>query len=743
MSELKKGFHKLTPAESMAVDASKQIQETEATSLPSPEVGPSGLKRGMIPVPEEMVDVAERVMQAEIVSNHILAGGTVLASLFIDQNGCQKFYLGDSLIPFTLPVCYDPASVAENYEPAIESQAEVLTTDVRVVEQSAEVEVQSGEAEKVAIANMIKDLECQKKQNEHEESTKRQHEESDKKIKTEEETLVIEEDGTVISLPEYGVTIRPVEKVRYYTDDGEERECLYIFEVFTVCSRRKISVASEKLSQLEWLNKAVDGLLYLDSKETEKVKKSLISTLQKSDIREIRKYDSGGWKKIGDRLRYVLANGLVGDTDYPVISDEKYVFPPQVERAEAEIFLYILDMFSICKNPAIMPTLILYVQMCFMSTIFSIAGAAIKFIVSLIGETNSRKTSLAMLLAKIFASEEQQPDATFTATLGGIEKAAYNCCDCCMVLDDMKPGTTKAKNKEMGEKLELITRIFGDRTPKKRMTGYGSDVKVSVGGGCIVTGEYIEGVESSRTRRVDVYIDRNEIDNERLALFQDIAFWPTYIYNFLTYVTYHAPQIIKQIKQQFAVLRKKGKFNVDRRNDQYAQLCISADLFLSYGVNCGAITKEQAEQMYRQIETEICSVLDENEKEVKAVSNLSVMLRSFCDYAQEHAEPIDFYGKDANKIYQSAEYFFTSIKKLHEIATRYTKKMGLDIMFPSEKMIPKLLEREGLIVVKREGEKIRRTLHLPNYTTGIRVLWISKAKLEAWIQQMESEDCQI
>lgn len=360
---------------------------------------------------------------------------------------------------------------------------------------------------------------------------------------------------------------------------------------------------------MDWLKKAADGLLYLDTKVADKIKKQLIALIRKRNVRHIRKYEGGGWKKIENKRMYVLARGIINRPKYPIVGSEKYEFPPRVNESEAKIFCKIMQMTSICKNEAVMLILMFYVQLSFLATIFSHAGAAVKFIITLVGETNSRKTTLALLLEKIFVANEKLPDITFTATPGGIEKAIYECGDCCMVLDDMKPGTTKAENREMAKMLELVTRLFGDRTPKKRMTGYGSDSELQVGGGCIVTGEHIDGVESSRTRRINLLIIRDDVNNQLLSEFQKVNYWPTYLYNWLGYVTQNIHNIISFIKTEFSKLRKQGKFKIDRRNDQFAQLSISAWLFLSYGVYCTAIQYDEVGKLYEKIKNMILLVL--------------------------------------------------------------------------------------------------------------------------------------
>lgn len=735
MRELKKPFKKLTQAEIAALDAAERNREIANRLLPPAEVGSNGLRRGLISVPERMMDIAKRAMHADQVWNYIANGGEIRPGLFIDENGNRNFYMEDGT-RYSLPVDCGTTPEIVRCASSMEPEVESLKPETQVIESSVKAGERSGEAVKAAKADFIQ-REYLKKQNEDKESKKKQVEELDKEVKIAKETLAIEENGSIISFPEYGIAVQLVEIQRMYTDDEEKISTTYIFLVKTYTSEQEIMISGDKLQDLEWLKKAADGLLYLDAKTTENIKKQLIAMVLNAAVKETRKYESGGWKKVDNEWKYVLANGVVSMPDYPVIGNKKYKFPPHENISEVKIFQKIMEMTTICKTSHIMLVLMLYVQLSFLATIFSHAGAAVKFIITLVGETNSRKTTLALLLAKIFVANEKLPDVTFTATPGGIEKAIYECGDCCMVLDDMKPGTTKAENREMAKMLELVTRLFGDRTPKKRMTGYGSDSELQVGGGCIVTGEHIDGVESSRTRRINLLITRDDVNNQLLSEFQKVNYWPTYLYNWLGYVTQNIHDIISFIKTEFSSLRRQGKFKIDRRNDQFAQLSISAWLFLSYGVYCTAIQYDEVGKLYEKIKNMILLVLCQNEEETKSLSICSIMLEGFSNYAQQYAEPIGVLEMSTEKIYQDETFFFVTIELFLTIANRYAEKVGAGIVLPSGRLLPKMLDEENIIEVRMEGEKIRRTLHLPGYGTGTRFLWISKSNLQKYIAQIE------
>lgn len=709
MDELKKGLIKLTDAEKKALEASNMELEKEGKMLPNVTTGPNGLKKPFSKVDDDLMEVAERVQNAEYVQRYIRDGRDILQGGFIYEDGTQKFSSSDANFQCYLPVESSP----------MESQEEVQSDNVKeeditldLSEQSIKTETDQGNEPKTATTP---------------------HTSEDKDFAQKDVYIT----GEVLFVPQYGIEIQLLEIQKTYTDDGKSAFASYIFLVKTWCGHQEIEVPGNKLLELDWLKRAADGLLYLEAKVADKIKKQLILFIQKNTVRQTRRYEGGGWKKVENMWGYVLARGIINRTDYSIIGGKDYEFPPRVEGGEAEICHKIFEMMSICQNPAIMLILMFYVQLSFLSTIFSFAGAAVKFIVTLVGETNSRKTTLALLLAKVFVANEKLPDATFSATLGGIEMAVYECIDRCMILDDMKPGATKTENKEMAKKLELVTRLFGDRTPKKRMVGYGSDGEFQVGGGCIVTGEHIDGVESSRTRRVNVAITRNEVNNELLSEFQETNYWSSYLYYWLSYITLKIDDAIKFIKSEFGQLRKQGKFKIDRRNDQFAQLSISASLFLSYAVECGVLSLDDAKQKYIEMQDMIFEVLCQNEEETKAESVLGIMLEAFYNHAQQYAEPMGLMGTNTEKIYQDENFFFVSIEVFLTIANKYAEKIGASVALPSARLLPKMLDEENIIEVKKEGDKIRRTLHLPGHATSTRFLWISKDNLEMYIHQIE------
>ena len=126
--------------------------------------------------------------------------------------------------------------------------------------------------------------------------------------------------------------------------------------------------------------------------------------------------------------------------------------------------------------------------------------------------TNSRKTSLVLALAKIFGRNNLVADAEFaTATNCGIEKVLGTYHDAPVIVDDFKPGATPMQQKALDGKLDELLRFYGNRVTKKRMTDFmpaGSKKYFPISGGCIITMEIVNGVQSSLSRMFLVELKR-------------------------------------------------------------------------------------------------------------------------------------------------------------------------------------------------------------------------------------------
>lgn len=688
---MKEPFVKMTDGEMEAFQWSEMVfKEAEQRVLPM--AGDNGLVNPMIRV---SAAEAERELTASAVREALVNGAKVLVSGFI-EDGMRTIVNETTGQRWKIPFSQNPPEIEQ-----ISVCSEEIEKAISIINEGPKHQIEIKKAVKL--------------------------------VDEKELTLSINEDE--FTIPGTGVVVKLVEKQEHFSRDNDESVFQYVFEVCSLTSRKKVRVKGEKLQQLTWLVSAAGGLLYLTTKLEEQIRKALILLIQKSRLTVVAYYKVNGWTHTDSGFVYILSSGIIGNIECEVRGNPKYNFPDIQRVSCRDAFLEMFGMLQICRSQKIMWALILYIQAAFMSTLFEMAGMPLKMILALIGETNSRKTTLAILLGKIFNRTSRMPDVTFTATAGGIEKVIYEFHDACLILDDMKPGATKAQNRDINKKLEQVTRLYGDRTPKKRMTGFGSDEELQINGGCIVTGEYIEGVESSRARRLEVMIDREEVDNEKLSEYQKQDIWPTYLYHFLAFITAKFAETVEYIRTRGEELRRNAGFKLGRRNEIWAQLSVVVEIMTFYGRECGAISQERSSELAMEGRNAILEILQENENEVRRVSPVCLVLRALSAYLMENGESEEMFNGDTKKLYVNDQYYFVALPKLIEIALDYTRRTAADTVLPGERMLPKLLEAEDVLETCMEGGQKRRTHHLPGHTTGPRFLWIRKGKMAEFIEK--------
>lgn len=512
----------------------------------------------------------------------------------------------------------------------------------------------------------------------------------------------------------------------------------YVFYVEKAKKWVNVVVDAMKLDSIKWLKEALQGLVYMEPDEIEKFKITLIKAIETASVPRYSCFASNGWYQIDGKLCYVLSEGVVGNKSFPARGLEDYKFPPLLSNNRAAVYRNVLGMQNICRTVEYMTILILYTQASFLSTLYELAGFPLKFIIALVGETNSRKTTLAMMLGKIFNRNIQNPDASFLATLGGIRELVYKHADQVLIVDDIRPGVTPAKNREQSEKVEELAVLYGDRVSKKYMKSYQAERKTPIRGGCIITGEYIDGSESSYARRIQLNLDRLDVHNEVLLKYQQNDIWPTYIYEMLDYVSENSSTIIEKIRRTILELRITAGFKIGRRNEQYSQLCAMAQIMTDYGLYCGAITIEEKRDLDAIMSRHIALVLSWNEQENNILSPAMLMVKALTEELNTCNEVFsDCFGKNSARIYQDEKFYYISIVKLIEITTAYCRKVNQPMIVLGEKAVAKILDNEALILTKQENGGVRRSHKLPGFPSGSRYLYINKQKVNQYLQKIE------
>ena len=156
-----------------------------------------------------------------------------------------------------------------------------------------------------------------------------------------------------------------------------------------------------------------------------------------------------------------------------------------------------------------------------MTRIFQETDCPIKFSVTVVGKTNSRKTSSALIFTRLYNRKKGMvPEINFTSTEVAIYEAMSKYADAVLMVDDLTPPENAANAREQMKKAELIVRSYGDRVPRRRSKVYAKDKGVEefspILGVCLMTGEIWGGCKSSQSRVIKLEFDDDDVDNNVL-----------------------------------------------------------------------------------------------------------------------------------------------------------------------------------------------------------------------------------
>ena len=524
-------------------------------------------------------------------------------------------------------------------------------------------------------------------------------------------------------------------------------EIKYMFCVQTqfYCSEREVGV--QELESFSWVSDASAGTAFLQSKKEMRIFVNEIRRLIRNP-RICRRivFQTNGWKNIQGQFYYVINNGIIGNHFLGICGAEELKFQyNSAAVGNQNIFREAMNMMEICSEGSIGTILFLYAHLSCMTTVFDLAGFSVKFLVALIGETNSRKTSLALVYTKIFNREQHKPDITFTSTKGGIETMVAKYSDAPLLVDDFRPGVNSQQSKDMSSKLELLSRLYGDRVMITRMKGTVDNQSYPVRGGCVITGEGIdnEGIESSGTRRITLFIDRNQVNNDRLSYYQQNPYiFPTYLYDFLLYVTQNFDNTVLEINKICSELRRAGKFRIPRVSEQYAVLMCMASIIMQYAKNRGFIDIVFEEQFLQTVNAQVTGILKQNESLVKTQNPTAIILTALIERYNDgvvEAVAVEKCEEIVSDVYIDQEFFYISADYLHNLVQVYLRKMGIKVLLPEVRSMVKDLARIQVIkLLKEPNGTIRRTLKLPKTQKNKkRYLYIHKGAVAQYLQDVE------
>lgn len=514
----------------------------------------------------------------------------------------------------------------------------------------------------------------------------------------------------------------------YDVKNGEEVELLYGIRIVVIkeTGRREefeALVENSKAKEIGWLMKASHSLAYVPKGTAEKdyYEHMVQRCIETENVQKEYIYQRAGWRDIPEiGWKYVYGEGVVGtDFNAHTLTRKNKLLIERQGLGTKYVFDAMHETRNICPHKGTALELLVWTHAGILTTLFERAGHQIDFVMMIVGPTNSRKTSMTLAMTKLFDRENYKADMQFAnATVAGMEKILGTYKDATLIIDDFKPGTTHAQQKELEQKLDAILRFFGDRVTKVRMLDFSANadkMHFPIGGNCVMTGEYVPNmVESSMTRMFFSEISVDDVDNEKLKFYQEHR-WvvSTYFWDFITWVTQNFENIVDYIKNQFNEKRDKERFKVGRFGEMYATFMITGDLLVRYAVTRNFWTSLEGNEFLHELEKTIRLELSSMEDMLDTRDKATRVMKLLKECIQKgEVSAIQLTTETCGKrkdFYENENFYFATSGFLLDILSKF----GRNIRVSNVNELLALLERKGVLEIEEKDGKRYRARKLP------------------------------
>ena len=321
------------------------------------------------------------------------------------------------------------------------------------------------------------------------------------------------------------------------------------------------------------------------------------------------KYASHGWNEDEQRQLHYFSG-----SDSNCFSD--FRLADYLTEEPVELIAWCFGLLQVGSLEIMLPMMI-QMHMGFTLKLFEEAGYNEQYILTVIGESGSKKTSLARELFCLFG----EAIINFQSTDRAIELEMMKRQDATLILDDLSSGN----DKNLAMKFERILRQLGDSTGRKRAVNGGNEQdKVQTRCAVTVTAESDIDIlsKSSKLRTLAVYINKNSLASEILAEYQNDSVrakvtgqftkLEQYMTLYIRFLEFHYAEAVEVIHN--AKFQTKGTdLNFARQATMFTMLTVQAELILKFWQSCGALTAEESLKIYDDWLAVISSVIKQNE----------------------------------------------------------------------------------------------------------------------------------
>lgn len=295
---------------------------------------------------------------------------------------------------------------------------------------------------------------------------------------------------------------------------------------------------------------------------------------------------------------------------------------------------HVLDMLDVAPHSLTIPLLSIALLSLVQSRMMA-QGEYFKGVCCIVAPTQSFKSTLASLFFNF--ENGREADINFEATMAAIVRTVGSARDSTTIVDDFKPGATKAETSELVRKLSTIIRMCSDSSGGVQKAGPQNSTFSNMAHGLVlVTAEQIQlQVQSTLARLLILEINRKDVDVAKLTGYQgQHPLYREFIQNFISYIaTFSVNSFCEHLAQQFLqernVLRSEISEDVpadNRTSDMVTWLWIAFRKFLDYALLVGAVSQEGYDSFSREARKVFVSIM---EKQAERVADLAPLRQFF------------------------------------------------------------------------------------------------------------------
>lgn len=531
--------------------------------------------------------------------------------------------------------------------------------------------------------------------------------------------------------------VRISKKITERTLEDQTTEWLEIkvyFENGEVAKKKK---SVKEFREGVWLKECSDVIFYCDgdsSIENKILKKYMnyIMIIRQCDTKVM--YDHQGWQedKKSHKLVYVTKSGVLGfpDAKMAAYKGKDFCLRSKSQNISFTIGKFI-EISNIVEN-GVGVMILLYTIQSYMYTFFKKAGIIPKMTMFLAGTKGSHKTSVALCMAE--PNNCIAPKYTFKGTTAGLETGFPECTDAVQVIDDLMPVQDLGERRRIESNLEMITRCYGDGTQRIRNNDYvnanGNHKNIGqykANGGCLFTGEYYSGCGSTLARTILLNMDKKIVNLDLLTYYQNNSeIKGDFLFYFIEYLTKRQEDIITAMKYRLQHLRKnqRARYSNPRYGEYYATLRVAAEILLRFGVDVGAYTEHEGEQLLNQYDHIILKTLAENDRKLKDeephIRMCKAIWEAYSDPTITKVNSYDFIPNGAIAIDEgNAGYVYIRMKDIIYYIKKYRESYN-EFVEATESQVIRCLKEYGILIPKKEGKGVRNTMKISGNRSEIR-----------------------